>query len=135
MSYIIKEVKPDHFLEIDRVIQGLDIVTVVEPIYSHHAATKFDSIDECKSILEQIKQEGNYHIDECVFLDPDEIDAEIQRKKEEEEKRLQEFGQAKMQEVIDKLKKAGKTDEEISEVLDQGIRIDKEEYERVIKGE
>lgn len=62
MSYIIKDKKNDCWLLIDRIVRDMDIVTTVENVYNYKAATKFSDLQLVKSIIEQIKQEGNYDV-------------------------------------------------------------------------
>ena len=85
MSYVIKDIEKKYWLGIDRVINNTtcDITTVVEPIYSYKAATKFDSIDECKAIMDQIKAEGNYDIPAYATENVEEM-IEAEKKAEEE---------------------------------------------------
>lgn len=59
MSYVIKD--GNTWLEVDRVCQGFDIITVVEPVYNWHVATQFASKQSVEQIIKQIESEGNYN--------------------------------------------------------------------------
>ena len=105
MSYVIKDTKNKWWLEIDRVVQGMDIVTTIEPVYNYKVATTFDTIDEADAILKQIESEGNYDIADYTKENVEELQ-ELEKK----EKRDQ---------IIEDLKKAGKSEEEIQEIMDK----------------
>lgn len=137
MPYVIKDLDKNYWLGIDRVINNstCEITTVVEPIYSYKAATKFDTKEECVEIMKEIKKEGNYDIPaygvQCV---EEMIEAE---KKAEEEKTeaIRKIAQEKLDKQVDELKKQGLSDEEIRKELDKGILITPEEVQNIIKGE
>lgn len=82
MSYIIKD--GNHWLEVDRVCQGFDIVTVVEPVYNWHVATQFTSKQSVEQIIKQIESEGNYNTSN--YTTENTIDLEDKEKKEKEDK-------------------------------------------------
>lgn len=81
MSYVIKD--GDNWLEVDRVCQGFDIVTVVEPVYNWHVATQFSSKESVNQIIKQIESEGNYNTSNYTMENT--IDLEDKEKKEKEE--------------------------------------------------
>lgn len=81
MSYVIKD--GDNWLEVDRVCQGFDIVTVVEPVYNWHVATQFSSKESVNQIIKQIESEGNYNTSN--YTTENTIDLEDKEKKEKEE--------------------------------------------------
>lgn len=129
MSYIIKNIEKDYWLNIDRVINNAtcEVTTIVEPVYNYNVATKFNSPEECAEIMAEIKKEGNYDIPAYATENVEElIEAEKQAKKQKQEK-FQKVAQGKLDSVVEKLKKAGCSDEEIQSVLNQGIYISNEE--------
>lgn len=81
MSYVIKD--GDNWLEVDRVCQGFDIVTVVEPVYNWHVATQFSSKESVNQIIKQIESEGNYNTSNYTMENT--IDLKDKEKKEKEE--------------------------------------------------
>ena len=91
--FIIKDTKYGHWLEIDRVVRSMDIVTTIDPVYNYKLATAFNSVEEVNHILEQIKSEGNY--DTSYFKTENTEEIELMARKEAEE-------QAKKQEQEDK---------------------------------
>lgn len=130
MSYVIKDIEKKHYLGIDRVVNNnCDIVTVVEPIYSYKAATKFDSIDECKEIMDQIKAEGNYDIPAYATKNVEELEAEEKKQKEQETETLRKAAQKKLDDIVDDLKKKGLSDKDIREIIDKGFVVTDEEIE------
>ena len=130
MSYVIKDIEKKHYLGIDRVVNNnCDIVTVVEPIYSYKAATKFDSIDECKEIMDQIKAEGNYDIPAYATENVEELEAEEKKQKEQETETLRKAAQKKLDDIVDDLKKKGLSDKDIREIIDKGFVVTDEEIE------
>lgn len=137
MSYVIKDLDKNYWLGIDRVINNstCEITTVVEPIYSYKAATKFDTKEECVNIMKEIKKEGNYDIPaygvQCV---EEMIEAE---KKAEEEKNeaIRKIAQEKLDKQVAEYKAQGLSDEEIRKHLNNGIMITPEELESIAKGD
>lgn len=130
MAYVIKDIEKKHYLGIDRVVNNnCDIVTVVEPIYSYKAATKFDSIDECKEIMDQIKAEGNYDIPAYATENVEELEAEEKKQKEQETETLRKAAQKKLDDIVDDLKKKGLSDKDIREIIDKGFVVTDEEIE------
>ncbi|MBO4622433.1 MAG: hypothetical protein J5691_00965 [Bacilli bacterium] len=132
MSYVIKDIEKKYWLGIDRVIDNNDnIVTVVEPIYSYKAATKFDSIDECTDIMKEIKAEGNYDIPAYATENVEELEAEEKKAKEEADENLRKAAQKKLDSIINDLKAKGLSDEEIRKELSNGFVVSNEEVEQV----
>lgn len=130
MAYVIKDIEKKHYLGIDRVVNNnCDIVTVVEPIYSYKAATKFDSIDECKEIMDQIKAEGNYDIPAYATENVEELEAEEKKQKEQETETLRKAAQKKLDDIVDDLKKKGLSDKDIRKIIDKGFVVTDEEIE------
>lgn len=131
MSYVIKDLDKKYWLGIDRVINNstCEITTVVEPIYSYKAATKFDSIDECKEIMDQIKAEGNYDIPAYATENVEELEAEEKKQKEQETETLRKAAQKKLDDIVDDLKKKGLSDKDIREIIDKGFVVTDEEIE------
>lgn len=103
MSYIIKDSLHNYWLEIDRVVQGVDIVTTIEPVYNYKVATKFDTAEDIDAIIKQIESEGNYDTEGFVKENTEEL--QVLEKKEKEEK------------IKEQLKKEGKSEEEIQEII------------------
>ena len=134
--YVIKDIEKKYWLGIDRVIDSnCNINTVVEPIYSYKAATKFDSIDECKEIMDQIKAEGNYDIPAYATENVEELlEAEKKQKKEANEN-LRKAAQKKLDEIVKELKDKGMSDEEIRKELNKGFIVSDEEVEQAKKEE
>lgn len=131
MSYVIKDIEKKHWLGIDRVIDNNDnIVTVVEPIYSYKAATKFDSIDECADIMKEIKAEGNYDIPAYATENVEELEAEEKKAKEEADENLRKAAQKKLDSIINDLKAKGLSDEEIRKEISNGFVVSEEEVEQ-----
>ena len=132
MSYVIKDIEKKHWLCIDRVIDNNDnIVTVVEPIYSYKAATRFDSIDECKAIMDQIKVEGNYDIPAYATENVEEMIAAEKKAEEEKNEAIRKLAQEKLDEQVAEYKAQGLSDEEIRNQLNNGIFISPEELEEI----
>lgn len=136
MSYVIKDIEKKYWLGIDRVINNTtcDITTVVEPIYNYKAATKFDSIDECKTIMDQIKSEGNYDIPAYVTENVEEIIEAEKKAEEEKNEAIRKLAQEKLDKQIEEYKAQGLSDEEIRKQLNKGIFITPEELEKINKG-
>lgn len=136
MSYVIKDLDKNYWLSIDRVIDNItcDITTVVEPIYSYKAATKFDTKEECVDIMKEIKKEGNYDIPAYGIQDVEEMIATEQKEKEEKQEAIRKLAQEKLDKQIDELKQQGLSDEEICEKLNEGIKITVEELNEITKG-
>jgi len=65
-KYVIQDTKQKRWLSVDRAVNGMDIVTVVEYVSSFRAATIFNKEETANKILEYIKEEGNYDITNCV---------------------------------------------------------------------
>lgn len=137
MSYVIKDIEKKYWLGIDRVINNAtcDITTVVEPIYNYKAATKFDSIDECKAIMDQIKAEGNYDIPAYATENVEEMIEAEKKAEEEKTETIRKIAQEKLDKQVDELKKQGLSDEEIRKQLNNGIFITPEELENIAKGD
>lgn len=136
MSYVIKDIEKKYWLGIDRVINNAtcDITTVVEPIYSYKAATKFDSIDECKAIMDQIKSEGNYDIPAYATENVEEMIEAEQKAEEEKNEAIRKIAQEKLDKQVEEYKAQGLSDEEIRKQLNNGIFITPEELEKINKG-
>ncbi len=129
MAYVIKDIEKKYWLGIDRVINNstCDITTVVEPIYNYKAATKFDSIDECKAIMDQIKAEGNYDIPAYATENVEEM-MEAEKKAEEEHiEKVRKVAQDKLDKMVEEYKAQGLSDEQIREKLNEGILIKPED--------
>ena len=137
MSYVIKDIEKKYWLGIDRVINNAtcDITTVVEPIYNYKAATKFDSIDECKAIMDQIKSEGNYDIPAYTTENVEEMIEAEKKAEEEKNEAIRKLAQEKLDKQIEEYKAQGLSDEEIRKQLNKGIFITPEELEKINKGE
>ena len=132
MAYVIKDIEKKHYLGIDRVVNNnCDIVTVVEPIYSYKAATKFDSIDECKEIMDQIKAEGNYDIPAYATENVEEMIEAEKKAEEEKTEAIRKIAQEKLDKQIEEYKAQGLSDEEIRKQLNNGIVITPEELEEL----
>lgn len=65
-KYVIQDTKQKKWLSVDRAVNGMDIVTVVEYVSSFRAATIFNKEETANKILDYIKEEGNYDITNCV---------------------------------------------------------------------
>lgn len=65
-KYVIQDTKQKKWLSVDRAVNGMDIVTVVEYVSSFRAATIFNKEETAHKILDYIKEEGNYDITDCV---------------------------------------------------------------------
>ena len=136
MSYVIKDIEKKYWLGIDRVIDNnCNINTVVEPIYSYKAATKFDSIDECKEIMDQIKAEGNYDIPAYATENVEELLEAEKKQQEEANENLRKAAQKKLDEIVKELKDKGMSDEEIRKELNKGFIVSDEEVEQAKKEE
>lgn len=85
MSYIIKDKKNDCWLLIDRIVRDMDIVTTVENVYNYKAATKFNDLQLVKSIIEQIKQEGNYDTEGYMTENTEEIEKSLEEQQNPKE--------------------------------------------------
>lgn len=134
MSYVIKDIEKKYWLGIDRVIDSnCNINTVVEPIYSYKAATKFDSIDECKEIMDQIKAEGNYDIPAYATENVEELLKAEKEQEEEKTENLRKAAQKKLDSIVNDLKAKGLSDEEIRKELNKGFVVSEEEVEQAKK--
>lgn len=85
MSYIIKDKKNNCWLLIDRIVRDMDIVTTVENVYNYKAATKFSDLQLVKSIIEQIKQEGNYDTEGYMTENTEEIEKSLEEQQNPKE--------------------------------------------------
>lgn len=85
MSYIIKDKKNNCWLLIDRIVRDMDIITTVENVYNYKAATKFSDLQLVKSIIEQIKQEGNYDTEEYMTENIEEIEKSLEEQQNPKE--------------------------------------------------
>ena len=137
MTYVIKDIEKKYWLGIDRVIDNTtcDIITVVEPIYNYKAATKFDSIDDCKAIMDQIKDEGNYDIPAYATENVEEMIEAEKKAGEEKTEAIRKIAQEKLDKQIAEYKAQGLSDEEIRKQLNNGIMITPEELESIAKGD
>lgn len=57
MTYVIQEDK--HFVQIERYVHGMDVVTAIEPVQSHLSATEFDTKAEVTEMIDELKRLGN----------------------------------------------------------------------------
>lgn len=137
MSYVIKDIEKKHWLGIERVVNNntFEITTVVEPIYSYKAATKFDTIQDCKDIMDQIKSEGNYDIPAYATENVEEMIEAEKKEQEERDTKLYELYKEKLDEQIKAYKAQGLSDEEISKQLARGINVSAEEIENKLNKE
>lgn len=85
MSYIIKDKKNNCWLLIDRIVRDMDIITTVENVYNYKAATKFSDLQLVKSIIEQIKQEGNYDTEGYMTENIEEIEKSLEEQQNPKE--------------------------------------------------
>lgn len=122
--YVIKDTKNNWWLEIDRVVQGMDVITTVEPVYNYKAATQFSTELSADKIIEQIKSEGNYDVSGYTkenTAELDSLDKQIQEEEEAEvkataEKLKEQFNESikqKLEELKQDLAAKGKSEEEI----------------------
>ena len=105
-KYVIQDTKQNKWLLVDRVVNGMDIVTTVEYVSSFRAATIFNKEETARKILDYIKEEGNYDITDCVVDNvevyfKDEIDRNLQAYKEQLEKVTDQDGKHLTAEQID----------------------------------
>lgn len=137
MSYVIKDIEKKHWLGIERVVNNntFEITTIVEPIYSYKAATKFDTIQDCKDIMDQIKSEGNYDIPAYATENVEEMIEAEKKEKETRDTKLYELYKEKLDEQIAEYKAQGLSDEEISKQLARGINVSAEEIENKLNKE
>ena len=63
----------------------MDIVTAVENVYNYKAATKFSDLQLVKSIIEQIKQEGNYDTEGYMTENTEEIEKSLEEQQNPKE--------------------------------------------------
>lgn len=66
-KYVIQDTKQNKWLLIDRVVDGMDVVTTVEYVSSFRAASIFNKESTAQKILDNIKEEGNYNVDDCII--------------------------------------------------------------------
>ena len=118
MAYVIKDIEKKYWLGIDRVMNNntYEVTTVVEPIHSYRAATKFSSIEACKEIMDIIKEEGNYDIVYAIE-NTEELDKKENEAKEKEET------QDKISEALAEFQAQGISPEEIMKKLSEGKMI------------
>ena len=118
-KYVIQDTKQKRWLSVDRAVNGMDIVTVVEYVSSFRAATIFNKEETANKILEYIKEEGNYDITDCVVDNvevyfKDEIDRSLSEYKEHLKQVTDQDGkhlsdeqiEAELEEARDKIKQS-----------------------------
>ena len=65
-KYVIQDTKQKKWLKVDRVVSGMDIITGVEYVSSFRAASIFNKESTAKTIIDYIKEEGNYDAENLV---------------------------------------------------------------------
>jgi len=118
-KYVIQDTKQKKWLSVDRAVNGMDIVTVVEYVSSFRAATIFNKEETARKILDYIKEEGNYDITNCVVDNvevyfKDEIDRSLSDYKEHLKQVTDQDGkhlsdeqiEAELEEARDKIKQS-----------------------------
>lgn len=115
--YVIKDTKYNHWLKIDRVVDDLDIVTCVEPVYNYNVASQFSTEAIADRIIEQIKSEGQYETDNYVKENVDDLKAAEQKEKEEYEQKIKDKILENLDEFIEAMKAKGYNDEQIEEAV------------------
>lgn len=116
--YVIKDTKNKCWLEIDRVVDGCDIITAVEPVYNYKAATQFSTLEIADEMIDQIKSEGQYETEGYVKESVDDLQA---KEKEIEQKEVDEakaFIEQKQKELEDELRAQGKSEEVIKQAIE-----------------
>lgn len=94
-KYVIQDTKQNKWLRIDRVVSGMDIITAVDYVSSFRAASIFNKESTAKTIIDYIKQEGNYDADNLVI---DSVEVYFQ----DEINRLLELFKSELANVVDK---------------------------------
>lgn len=94
-KYVIQDTKQNKWLRIDRVVSGMDIITAVDYVSSFRAASVFNKESTAKTIIDYIKQEGNYDADNLVI---DSVEVYFQ----DEINRLLELFKSQLVAVVDK---------------------------------
>lgn len=115
--YVIKDTKYNHWLKIDRVVDDLDIVTCVEPVYNYNVASQFSTEAIADRIIEQIKSEGQYETDNYVKENVDDLKAAEQKEKEEFKQKIKDKILENLDEFIEAMKAKGYSDEQIEEAV------------------
>lgn len=115
--YVIKDTKYNHWLKIDRVVDDLDIVTCVEPVYNYNVASQFSTEAIADRIIEQIKSEGQYETDNYVKENVDDLKAAEQKEKEEFQQKIKDKILENLDEFIEAMKAKGYSDEQIEEAV------------------
>lgn len=136
MSYVIKDIEKGWWLLVERFLnnQG-DIITGVEPVTSFRAASTFTTIDDCKEIVDIIRNESDYELGAYATENVEDLKKAEKNKELEAQKKIDEYARKKMDEVIAEGKAKGLSNEEIAEQLAEGFQITKEEFEQIIKGD
>lgn len=117
MPYVIKDTKYKHWLKIDRIVDDMDIITCVEPVYNYKSATQFSSELVADKMIEQIKSEGQYETDGYVKENTVDLEAKEEEIEQEEIAAAKAFVESKKKELEDELRKQGKSEEVIQEAL------------------
>ena len=94
-KYVIQDTKQNKWLRIDRVVSGMDIITAVDYVSSFRAASVFNKESTAKTIIDYIKQEGNYDADNLVI---DSVEVYFQ----DEINRMLELFKSQLVAVVDK---------------------------------
>ena len=110
-KYVIQDTKQNKWLRIDRVVSGMDIITTVDYVSSFRAASIFNKESTAKTIIDYIKQEGNYDADNLVI---DSVEVYFQ----DEINRLLELFKSELANVVDKDGNS-LNDEQIQSELDE----------------
>ena len=100
-----------------RVVDDLDIVTCVEPVYNYNVASQFSTEAIADRIIEQIKSEGQYETDNYVKENVDDLKAAEQKEKEEFQQKIKDKILENLDEFIEAMKAKGYSDEQIEEAV------------------
>ena len=134
MSYVIRDVKNECWLVIDRFVNMAgDIITGVDPVVSCFPASKFTSVEDAEEAIAMIKAETDYSLDEYVIETEEEVKKRMKEKEELRQKKIIVYGEQKMREKIKEMLAAGKSDEEIEVRVKQGIELTPKEMEEAQK--
>lgn len=82
-KFIVKE--DDHYLEFDRFVRDMEIITVCEPVASIEIATQFSSEFLAQRALKEVENNGK-DIGQCLVKDVDVERADIEQQRKEAEK-------------------------------------------------
>lgn len=87
-GYSIYDNNKKFWFDIDRMVRGMDVVTVVEPAYNYQSATRFPTRESAERIIDQIDKEGVYDVNNACIIDIEQHVKELEAKQKAEEQKM-----------------------------------------------